>query len=233
MSVGVLIVLVAGLLIETPNGGADPGPVVSSVSGTCTAGPPDYGEHLLTVATPGLYRFTAAVGPGKISSGGAPTSFYGPDVVWGSVYPPEKVVVDCSAVEVPFEIEYFDEPTAPVSFSGATTPGPSGPLAPTGSQVMFYVPRQTQYLAEVTLAKGTVIIELARGIRPRTLISSGTYQLGMLSVSSGHTASRRRVIDLVCIRNGSGGCCLAAADGCAGEGGWTVGAEDVGNRSNA
>lgn len=163
------------LLVPATSGAANPVSFLSA-SGTCS--PPDNGTDWSTAgagsAHPDTIATYAAEGPVSWSPG---PETVGPDLVWShgpsfDAGDSAQGLVICGS-PTPFSVHFYDLPTTPTSFSGATTPGSFD------SQLYFDAPGKAQYVADLSLSGGAVTLSADNG-RSHTFASSGRFQLATL-----------------------------------------------------
>jgi hypothetical protein len=98
---------------------------------------------------------------------------------WGKGLSPGEYVtveVDCSSsTDVSFTFDLYDAPSTPFTVSGA---GTSCPTCSPQNDVRFSAPGTAHYVADLTLAQGSV--DLSGGPGGQVFASSGTYDLGYL-----------------------------------------------------
>jgi hypothetical protein len=187
MAAIVLVGALATVLAVAGSGQAAAPSLFASASGTCPAG--SY-SHFSTARITGnhsypLVRLTSQAGPGELSNyGGDPVSFGGPDVIWARLPDPildgdiASGIVSCAdaAVNVPYTVDFFDRPTTPTTFSGATTPTSS--LRYATNTFRFTTPAAAHYVVDLSLAQGAVTLD--DGTVQQTFASSGRFDLGIL-----------------------------------------------------
>ena len=175
--VGCLVAL--ALLQPASSLAADPVAFLSA-SGTCNSSP---GYTLWSTAAVGSAHDDIIVGyqaqgAADFSSDTADSaSMVGPDKFWGNATPlnagdSEEGEVDCGS-STPFNVNFYDTPTSPTTFSGATSFGSFD------SRLFFIAPGEAQYVADLTLSGGTLRLD-AGGGRSQTFASSGEFQLATL-----------------------------------------------------
>jgi hypothetical protein len=132
----------------------------TTVSGTCSHGV----DNFVTPAVTGnhqdpLARISTQAGPGELKVNdeflaGDWGLFGGADTLWmrysGTLPSGESVrgQVECDqgATVVPYSLDFFDLPTTPTSFAGASTPPPNH--AGGGSEFAFRTPAAAHYVAD-------------------------------------------------------------------------------------
>lgn len=174
---------------------ADPVPFAST-SGSCSP-TNSYSEFVVsTGAHPFVLARLQTTGGAGILSWSQPADFEGADtmwVVWGSVSTGTSGTVICQYPGTPpfsYSISFFDFPSLPVSFSGASTPGGSvDPYRPGSTSEVAFTTRATEhYVADLALSQGTAALAHDDVATAQTFASSGTYDLGLLPAGQ-HTLS--------------------------------------------
>src|SRR5262249_6070007 len=91
--------------------------------------------------------------------------------------------IDCSASPAPvnYAIALYDAPPTPFSLSGAVT---DCPTCTTTNDIGFYPPATAHYVANLTLAQGSV--DLSNGHSDQVFASSGSFDLGYLGRGQQH-----------------------------------------------
>jgi hypothetical protein len=163
---------------------ADPGGQFASASVSCASN--GVGHYTTGPVSPGRDGYVVRLA--AVGSGGAlfqddafnfERRLVGSDTVWasgGSFGAGASLdgLLHCdSGSSFSGAVTFFDVPTAPVSYSGATTFGSWE------SVVDFRAPGEAQYVAELTLTQGAV--QLSGGAFQQSFASSGTYQLGTVA----------------------------------------------------
>ena len=110
-------------------------------------------------------------------------NYAGPDTMWldvGAWNEQPLVALTCGTASPTYTVTFYARPTAPVSFTGASsfTGGSDGPFI--SSELPFITPSTDTYQAVLTLTQGAVRFSVG-GLSPVvTAASSGIYNLGQL-----------------------------------------------------
>lgn len=182
--IGIFFVTVVSLATAAP-AWSDPIPF-ASLSSSCP-NTPDSGEDSFTFSPVGgnhpetQIRVQASAPITFIAGSSLFPDLDGPDVAWASggdilagETPNGRLLCDTPTT---YSLAFSDVPSAPVTFSGATTS--SGDFGAGVSELLFHATATGPYAVYLTLQSGAV--RLSGGPQPETFASSGVYQLGEVS----------------------------------------------------
>ncbi len=183
----ILRAAIAGLCLlmsSAASARADPAGPFATVSGGCgeATGAP------VSVAHPNVVvRIAVSSGDANFDAG-ARVSWAGPgDTVWvtgASLNPGDTPSVSTSTgcdSGTAYTAEFFDDPSAPATYTGVSSPQASSLAAPCNSLLLWEAPGSAPYVANVTLSGGAISIYLPSSGQTQTLDSSSQVSLGKIS----------------------------------------------------